>query len=34
MKKTVFKSLLAKTSALVLGFGMVFAASGDLQSLI
>jgi len=34
MKKTVFKSLLAKTWALVLGFGMVFAASGDLQSLI
>lgn len=34
MKKTVFKSLLAKTSALVLGFGMVFAATGDLQSLI
>ncbi len=34
MKKTVLKSLLVKVSAWVLGFGMVFAASGDLQSLI
>lgn len=34
MKKTVLKSLLAKISAGVLWFGMVFAASGDLQSLI
>lgn len=34
MKKTVFKSLLVKTSVALLGFWMVFAASGDLQSLI
>lgn len=34
MKKTVLKSLLAKASAGVLWLGMVFAASGDLQSLI
>ena len=34
MKKTVLKSLLAKASIGVLWLGMVFAASGDLQSLI
>lgn len=34
MKKTVLKSLLAKASVWILWLGMVFAASGDLQSLI